>query len=121
MKPFANCPVCGSIFRNINLNKSWWQQLCQARCDADFSQFFPSSFQDEYLSYASFYTKDFHLYLYFEHYYNKDYCGKMYVYNRVFPRGESVQNVQIIAKIPDIDFSNLDKLNNKLKIWNIFK
>ncbi len=121
MKPFPNCPVCDSEFYDINHNTAWWQQLCKARCDADFSQFFPSSFQDEHLSYASFYTKDFHLYLYFEHYYNEKQRNLMYLYNRIFPRGESVQNVQIIAKIPEIDFKNLDKLNNKLKIWNMFK
>lgn len=95
--------------------------MCQARCDSDFSQFFLSSFEDDNLSYANFYTKDFKLYFYFPNYYNVEMRNKMYVYHRVFPRGEAVQNVQIISKIPETDFKNLDKLNNKLKIWTIFK
>ncbi len=116
MIPLTQCPGCQSKFKRIRQNEGWHQETCKKYCPLNYSQFHQIDFDDNDIGYLHFYTKDFNVYVYVDHFGIKD---LIYIYHKVFPRGESTQ--QPVFKIPrfEIDWNKLDYYNNKWKLWTI--
>jgi len=128
LKPYQECPIClcvqkPSSWTDINYNTIWWEKMCTNHYsnDCGFSQFFFSSYQDQELSYLTFSTKDFSVYVYGQNHPTEVLRNKTYFYHKIFPKDS---NVQIPFQIWDNylpDWNNLDKLNDKLKILRTFQ
>jgi hypothetical protein len=116
MKPFKVCPGCQGPFKQIVQNKNWHQDLCQNRCDVDFSQFHLTDFDDDTITYQSFYTEDFSVYAYYDSF---GYKNLLHIYNRVFPRGQSTHMPIFIIPMFELDFTKLDEYNKRWKLWSI--
>jgi hypothetical protein len=120
MKKFKKCPVCDcDAFIRRTYSSSWFEEHCD-NCDAQFSQHFSDSFDDEDIHYTTFYTKDFYYYVYYKESFSTK-SGTTNIYNRIFPRGESVQSPMLTYKKFDINYKELDKLNEKFKTLALFK
>lgn len=117
MIALTKCPGCQGELRRINHNKSWYEEICFNRCQLDYSQFYKVNFDDNDIGYYTFYTNDFHVYFYIDHFGIKD---TIYIYHKVFPEG--VGTMPPFIKIPtfDIEWDKLNYYNNKWKIWNLF-
>lgn len=116
MKAFKVCPGCQGPFRRISHNSSWLEELCDHRCALDFSQFHRTSFEDDDIIYQNFNTQDFFLYAYFDF---AGYKNEIYIYHKIFPRGEATQNAAFKIPMFDIDFSKVDEYNKRWKLWAI--
>jgi len=125
MKPFKECPACAAHFTQDNKNAIWWEEFCSNMfngvnpCPIKFRQYYKSSFQDDQLRYLQFYTKNFHIYVYFEP--DTLWPGKTYIYDKVFNRGEHVQGPAFIVNNFPIDFNDLEKIDFKFRKLNLFK
>lgn len=117
MIPLTKCPGCNSPFKRINHNARWHEELCIKRCPLDYTQYHQTSFDDNAIGYFTFYTEDFQVYVYIDHFGMKD---LIYVYHRVFPRGENTQKPVFILPRFEIDFLKLEDYNKKWKVWNTF-
>lgn len=117
MIPLTQCPGCQAKFKRIKQNERWHQEMCKKRCPLDYSQYHKIDFNDNDIGYLTFYTEDFMVYVYVDHFGLKDI---IHIYNRVFPRGESMQ--RYVFEIPrfEIDFTKIEEYNKKWKIWRTF-
>lgn len=117
MIPLTKCPGCQGPFKRINPNSGWYQELCENRCPLDYSQFHKTDFDDNDIGYITFYIKDFSVYVYVDHFGLKD---TIHIYNRVFPRGESMQRYIFCIPRFEIDWAKLDHYNERWKLWKTF-
>lgn len=117
MIPLTKCPGCQGPFRRVNHNSGWHEESCMIRCPLDYSQYHQTNFDDNEIGYFTFYTEDFNVYVYIDHFGMKDI---IHIYHKVFPRGEATQDT--VFRLPrfEIDFSKLEEYNKKWKIWNTF-
>ncbi len=119
MKAFPTCPICQSKFRQVFYSKGWLEECCMNDdCPGEYRQFFIDSFQSGRLSYVRFYTKNFLIYSHFEE--HTMFPGITHIYQRNFPRGEGTQKPAYEVKNLNLDFSNLEKLDNKYLTYNLF-
>lgn len=66
MKPLHNCPYCGSYLKECKQNENWHEKYCSDYCTMRYHQYFEGDFTSDKLRYITFYTKRFHVYVYFE-------------------------------------------------------
>lgn len=116
MIPLIKCPGCQGKFKRIKQNERWHQELCENRCPLDYSQYHKIDFDDNDIGYFTFQIKDFHVYVYIDHYSLKDI---IYIYNKIFPRGESSQLPIFRIPIIEIDWNKLDHYNNTNQSYRI--
>jgi len=118
MKPLINCPGCNAKLVNNTVYSYIHEQHCIDRCGMHYMQYFITSIDDLELKYMRFYTKNFLVYSYSK--IDLLYTSQTHIYNRVFPRGQTVQGP--LLKLNDfiVDFDNIDKLDSKLKTLSIF-
>lgn len=117
MIPLIQCPGCQGPFHRVNYNARWHQEMCKDRCLLDYSQYHKINFDDNDISYITFNTQDFKVYVYVDYFDLKDI---VHIYHKIFPRGEWTQKPVFIRPIFEIDFSKLDYYNNKWKLWKVF-
>lgn len=116
MIPLTKCPGCQAKFKCISHNARWHQEMCKKRCSVDYSQYHKIDFNDNDIGYFTFYTEDFHVYVYIDHFGLKDI---IHIYHKVFPREELTQKYAFAIPRFEIDFSKLDYYNNKWKLWTL--
>jgi hypothetical protein len=119
MIAYNKCPTCDGVFRQISYNINWFEEKCDnIKCLSEFSQFHRSSFTDNDIYYCRFSTGDFFAYAYKDHPADG---SIIHVFHTVFPRGKIVQSPVLKLPLVDIDFKNLDKLNQKWKLLDTFR
>jgi hypothetical protein len=125
LNAFEKCPICSragydNSWKEINYNSGWWEKMCDNyhhRCK--FTQHYWQSFNDPTLRYIHFGLHNFYCYTYSES--TAHIIAGTYFYHNKFPRREVSQGPFQIW--PDFipDWDNLDKLNDKLKLYKIFQ
>lgn len=83
MKPFLNCPNCGSI---LDIANPWGtrsvirsEKHCIDHCEMEFYQYYDGDFTSDKLKYISLYTNHFLLSVYFD---NGYYPNMTHIYSR---------------------------------------
>lgn len=117
MKPFKACPNCGSSLNNLNYNRRWFQQTCAAQCHLGFSQYFPTAFTNDELSYLRFDLKDFYVYLYFEKGY---FPNQAHIYSFAELQAKNLANPCLVLPSSKLTFPPTPDLNDRIKTLLLF-
>jgi hypothetical protein len=122
MKVYS-CIICNSelIMSHTQSFSKLISWVCPVEIDSKHSSVHYRLYTDvatEEISYCQFYTKNFYIYWY------KNWSDNMkdvvHIYHNIFPRGQITQQPFLTLKGKDIDFSNLDKYDEKWKKLSIF-
>ena len=116
MNPYMLCPGCNSGLQ-LWSSGGLHQDFCIERCNLRFYQTYVKP-GDALVTNVSFHTKHFHYIKYFA---NSNYFpGITHIYHSPFPKGQSVQSPVFTVKDFQLDFDNLDKLDNKYLTYVTF-
>ncbi len=92
----------------------------QSNCPIEYRQYHLHSFEDPTLKYITFKTKNFYYYSYFHDTLSIK-AGTTHVYFNQFPRDSVKQDPFLSIMDMKIDWNNLDKLDEKYRLYSKFK
>ena len=105
MTPLTHCPGCKHYLKFLAGSDDW--QVCSNSCSLDYWQYF------NHIVYKyNFFTKHFYVHVSFD---IKNYP----INSKIFFKKRSSIDEVIEIPIFDIDFNNLEKLNDKLSLLNL--
>jgi hypothetical protein len=123
MIPLTHCPHCQSLLvkKTIpeHLNPTKYEN-CSKRCVVDYFQYYNKSYEETELEYVSLYTPDhkFSMYYYTKHHMYP--ANLVHVYSQAEIKKHGRAMPLITLKDFQIDFNNLEDLQDKLSLYATF-